>query len=347
MIRPTIDLRSDTVTRPTAAMYDAMRSAPLGDDVYGEDPTVNAFQEEMAALFGKEAGLFVPTGVLGNQLAIKALTQPGDEVIVEAESHIFNYETAAPSMMSAVQLHTIRGEGGVLDCSDVVEALRPEEYYYPRTSLVCLENTHNRYGGALYDLSAMHEVAEVCKARAIFLHLDGARIWNAHVATGISFEEYGRAVDTLCVCFSKGLGAPIGSMLLASRTVIDRAHRFRKIYGGGMRQTGLLAAAARHGFHEHLPLLRQDHERARRFAALLAPLASARVDPSSVQTNMVLIDFAESRHSPDNVIGTLREQGILIGRGRGATLRAVFHIDLRDEDVDTAAHVISTTLEQE
>ncbi len=337
-----IDLRSDTVTLPSAAMKRAMCDAPLGDDVYGEDPTVNRLQNEMAELFGKEAGLFVPTGVMSNQLAIKAWTSPGDEVIVEKESHIFNYETAAPSMMSAVQLHPVAGEQGMLASEGVAAAIRPDAYYYPRTALVCIENTHNRMGGTLHPIDAMHSLHAFCRENAIPLHLDGARIWNAHIATGTPFSEYGAAVESISICFSKGLGAPVGSMLLGPQDLITRAHKYRKIYGGGMRQAGMLAAAALHAVEHHLPLLTNDHRRARQFAEALSASSAFRIDRERVQTNMVLLDFSTSDIRATEAQARLHEAGIEIGMGMGDMLRAVFHLDLDDHALDRAITIFTT-----
>ncbi len=325
-------------------MYAAMLAAPVGDDVYGEDPTVNLLQKEMAALFGKEAGLFVPTGVLSNQLAIKAWTKPGDEVILEQESHIFNYETGAPAMMSSVQLRPVAGEEGVLAPGDVVDAIRPPDYYYPLSALVCIENTHNRCGGTLYPVASMRELHAVCSERGIPLHLDGARIWNAHAATGTPLAEFGSAVDSISICFSKGLGAPVGSMLLGPADMIERAHKYRKIFGGGMRQAGVLAAAALHGVREHIPLLSIDHARARHFAESLTSIRQAAIDLSRVQTNMVLIDFSQSAMTPDSAQKLLADRGLLIGMGMGTALRAVFHIDLTDDDVERAIEICTDVL---
>jgi threonine aldolase len=339
-----IDLRSDTVTRPTPGMYEAMVTAPVGDDVYGEDPSVNQLQHDMTELFGMEAGLFVPTGVMSNQLAIKAWTRAGDEVIVEEESHIFNYETAAPSMMSAVQLRTVRGALGILDPGHVVDAIRPTDYYYPKTALVCIENTHNRCGGTLYPIQAMRELSVVCRERNLPLHLDGARIWNAHIASGTPLAEFGGAVDSISICFSKGLGAPVGSMLLGPSELIARAHKYRKIFGGGMRQAGVLAAAAAYAVREHLALLNLDHLRAGRFAEALCDSAHVLVDRTRVQSNMVLLDFSASDLHPEAVRQSLREQGVLIGMGMGRTLRAVFHIGLSDADVDRAIDICTAIL---
>ena len=265
-------------------------------------------------------------------------------MIVEQESHIFNYETAAPAMMSSVQLRTVAGAQGVLDPDDVIDALRPSEYYYPRSALVCIENTHNRQGGTLYPTEAMHELSVVCRERAIPLHLDGARIWNAHIASGTPLSAYGAEVDSISICFSKGLGAPVGSMLLGPEEFISRAHKFRKIFGGGMRQAGVLAAAARYAVREHLSSLAIDHDRARRFASEMASCSSITVDVSRVQTNMVLLDFTDSTVRPEEMQEILRKRGLLIGMGMGAMLRAVFHRDLTDEDVELAVSLCTELL---
>ncbi|MBR9975753.1 MAG: aminotransferase class I/II-fold pyridoxal phosphate-dependent enzyme [Bacteroidetes bacterium] len=340
-----IDLRSDTVTLPTADMKRAMMLAPLGDDVYGEDPSVNLLQDQMAALFGKEAGLFVPTGVMSNQLAIKAWTQPGDEVIVEKESHIFNYETAAPSMMSAVQLHPVAGTLGVFHPGDVTSAVRPDAYYYPRSTLVCIENTHNRMGGTLYPVEAMRDLRTACHAHGMGLHLDGARIWNAHIASGTPLRDYGETVDSISICFSKGLGAPVGSMLLGTQMLITKAHKYRKIFGGGMRQAGMLAAAALHAVEHHLSLLAEDHARARSFAEALSGMQSFGIDRARVQSNMVLLDFAGGPMRATEAQRRLHAEGVEIGMGTGDSLRAVFHLDLDTDAVERAIEVCRTVLD--
>ncbi len=342
MISSFIDLRSDTVTRPSIEMKRAMCEAPLGDDVYGEDPSVNKLQEEMAGLFGKEAGLFVPTGVMSNQLAIKAWTAPGDEVIVERESHIFNYETAAPSMMSAVQLNPVVGEQGILHSEHVRAAIRPAAYYYPRTTMVCIENTHNRMGGTIHPIGGIQDLHAFCLEQQIPLHLDGARIWNAHIATGTPLKSYGEAVESISICFSKGLGAPVGSMLLGPKDVITRAHKYRKIFGGGMRQAGMLAAAAQYAVEHHLPLLAEDHRRAQVFTAALASCRDFRIQPEKTESNMVLLDFSASDIRAEAAQQRLRESGIEIGMGMGDMLRAVFHLDLDDEILDRAISIFTT-----
>ena len=337
-----IDLRSDTVTKPTGDMLQVMMSAEVGDDVYGEDPSVNALQESVAGMFGKEAGLFVPTGVLSNQLAIKAHTQPGDEVILDGESHIFQYETAAPSMMSAVQLNPIRSASWHLTSDEVRNAFRPSEYYYPRSRLVCIENTHNRSGGRIFPFEAMQSIADCCRESKIALHLDGARIWNAHVKTGITFADYGRLFDSISVCFSKGLGAPIGSMLLGSVDFIRVAHKFRKIFGGGMRQAGYLAAAAQFAVEKNVGRLETDHEHAAYFTEELSGCTTFSISREQVETNMVLMDFCSSSMTAGQAQAKLEDGGILIGKGAGNTLRAVFHLDITAQDVDDALQRIKT-----
>jgi threonine aldolase len=325
-------------------MLHAMVMAEVGDDVYGEDVTTNAFQEEVAALFGKEKGLFVPSGSMSNQLALKALTQPGDEVIVEKECHIFHYETAAPSILSGVQLHTVPGKFGVMQASDIAAAIRPDDYYFARTSLVCLENTHNRGGGTIYPIDVMREARSVAADNGLHLHLDGARIWNAHRKTGTDLRAYGGLADTVSVCFSKGLGAPVGSMLLGPGDIIEKAHRFRKILGGGMRQIGVLTAACKYALDNNLTLLDNDHANARMFAESLQGMDNFTVQLERVQTNMVFLDFSESSISSVQAQDILKAQGILTGQGGNNTVRVVFHIDIDELRTGRAIEIIRKEL---
>ena len=338
MIKP-VDLRSDTVTKPSPDMRQAMASADVGDDVYGEDPSVNALQAKAARMFGKEAGLFVPTGVMANQLAIKASTRAGDEIIVEYDSHIFQYETAAPSVLSNVQLHTLHGESGVLTVSAVERAVRPDTYYFPRTRMVCIENTHNRAGGTIYPLEEMRVLRKLTEQRGLHLHLDGARIWNAHIATGIPLEDYGSLVDSISVCFSKGLGAPIGSMLLGSSEMIEIAHKFRKVIGGGMRQAGILAAGADFAVENNLPLLRDDHRRAFAFASALTHFRKCAVNTAGVQTNIVNVDISPSGLDSDQAVRLLKASNVFVGQLDATHLRAVFHLDVSNDDLERAVSV--------
>ena len=336
---PVYDLRSDTVTKPTAAMLEAMLCAEVGDDVYGEDPTINALQERVAALFGKDAGLFVPSGSLSNQLAIKTHTEPGNEVICEAGAHVFYFETGAPAFISQVQMRTLHGSNGVLSAAQVEEAIRSDEYYYPRTALLCIENTHNKAGGRVFPLHAMEELRALTMRRGFALHLDGARIWNAQVASSASFADYGAQADSISVCFSKGLGAPVGSMLLGTRAFIERAHTFRKILGGGMRQAGILAAAANHALDHQLARLADDHANARRFAAALTDRASFHIDLEAVETNMVLLDFSLSPVSAADAVGRLEARGVRTGTSDARTMRVVFHLDVSAADTEAVISI--------
>ena len=334
-----IDLRSDTVTKPSREMRKAMYEAEVGDDVFGEDPTANRLQEKIADLFGKERALFVPSGVMGNQLCIKAQTEPGDEVILEADSHIFNYETTAPSLISAVQLFPLPGVRGTITASQIREAVRPRAYYMPRTALVCLENTHNHAGGTLFPLEEMKKVRTLADELGLGVHLDGARLWNASIASGVSFREYGQQANSVSVCFSKGLGAPVGSAVAGDATMIDRAHRYRKILGGGMRQVGILAAAALYALDHNIPRLKEDHEKARYLAEELSSLKSLTIELETVQTNIVLIDVQKTGVTADEVLKRLEESGVLLTPGTRTSVRAVTHLDLTQDQVKGAVGV--------
>lgn len=333
-----IDLRSDTVTRPTAAMRAAMAEAEVGDDVFGEDPTVHRLQERVAELVGKEAALFVPSGVMGNQLAIKVLTRPGDEVIVERNGHIFNYETGAPSVLSGVQLHVIDGERGVLRGEHVRHALRPGAYWDAPSRLVCLENTLNKAGGRVYPLSEMREVAEVAREYGLRMHLDGARLWNATSATGISEAEFAAPFDTVSVCLSKGLGAPIGSVLAGPADLISRARHFRKMFGGGMRQVGILAAAGLYAIEHERPRLHEDHEKGRKLAEAIAQLDDFSIDLESVETNIVIFDVRSG--SAEGVLEELASRNVLMVPFGPKTIRATTHRDISMEDIERTIETI-------
>ncbi len=322
-------------------MRKAMAEAPVGDDVFGEDPTVNLLQQRVAELLGKPSALFVPTGVMANQVAIKTQTQPGDEVIVEQDSHIFHYETAAPSMLSGVQLHVIQGHRGVLRAEQLAPSVRPPAYYMPRTALICLENTHNRAGGAIYPLDEIKRVRDFAKAVGIKMHLDGARLWNAWVATGIHPREYAQYFDSVSVCFSKGLGAPVGSALVGSEEFIQRARRFRKIFGGGMRQAGIIAAGALYALENHVVRLHEDHDKARVLAAEIAKNPRLTVDLASVQTNMVIIDIGRTGKSTTDALALLHSKRVLLTDASYTSLRAVTHMDVTMEQVKAAANILA------
>lgn len=329
-----IDLRSDTVTKPTEPMRKVMAAADVGDDVFAEDPSVNRLQEYVAHLFGKEAALFVPSGTMGNQICLALHSHAGDEAIVEGESHIFHYETGAPSLIARVQLHCVPSQKGEMNTSDVENAIRPSDYYFPRTAVICVENTHNRHGGtilSMQNIEALHTVAK--KANAAF-HCDGARIWNASAATGIKLSDYATYFDTLSVCCSKGLGAPAGSLVVGSRDHINAARKWRKMLGGGMRQAGVLGAAALFAIENHRELLPYDHANAKRFSGLLDESDCINV-VHNPETNIVL--FAVDKPT---FLDECKEQGLLISRGRPGLYRAVFHFQVSDSETKKAADII-------
>ncbi|MBI4417162.1 MAG: aminotransferase class I/II-fold pyridoxal phosphate-dependent enzyme [Ignavibacteriales bacterium] len=339
-----IDLRSDTVTRPSKAMREAMVAADVGDDVLGEDPTVNHLQEKMAELLGKEDALFTPSGVMANQIAIRCHTEPGDEVVVERHSHILNYETAAPSLISGVQLLPVEGKRGIFEVDQLRDVVRSSEYYMPRTSLICVENTHNMAGGAVIPLEAMAAVKAFADERRIRVHLDGARIWNAWVASGVHPRDYCRQADTVSVCFSKGLGAPAGSLLAGSRTIMAKARKTRKVLGGGMRQIGILAAAAFYAVEHNIERLNDDHEHARTFARILSERAGHALRCEPVDTNIVLIDIAPSGRTAADVRSRLADQGVLVIAAGTHMLRAVTHLDVARDEVRTAAEIFAKVM---
>ncbi len=329
-----IDMRSDTVTRPTAAMRQAMAAAEVGDDVFGDDPTVNRLQERTAALLGKEAALYVTSGTMGNQLAIRAQVNAGEQVIVEDGAHIYRYEGGAPAVLTGAQLTCVPAPGGILDWPRIEAALNPaDNVHCPPPRLVCLENTHNRAGGRVVPQDVVKAVAEGARARGLRLHLDGARLWHAHVATGLSLAELSAPFDTVTVCFSKALGAPVGSVLAGDRATIVRAHRFRKMLGGGMRQAGILAAACLHALDHHLVRLAEDHAAARRLAEGLDNPHLAVNHP--VDTNIVIVDVAGTGGDAA-LLAHLAAAGVLaVGFGPGR-VRLVPNLDTPSADVEAA-----------
>ncbi len=334
-----IDLRSDTVTKPTPEMRRVMMEAEVGDDVFGEDPTVNKLQNKIAEMFGKESALFVPSGVMGNQVCIKTHTQAGDEIIVEQDSHIVVYETAAPAALSGVMVKTIPGEKGVIKAEQIKKAIRPKAYYLPRTKLISLENTHGRSGGTIYPLEEMRLIRELAQNENIAMHLDGARLWNASVAAGISLQEYARCFDSLSICLSKGLGAPIGSVILGTREFVDRSKTYRKMFGGGMRQVGILAAAGIYALDHHIGRLKEDHEKAKFFAREIETLKAFSLDPGGVETNIVIADIAKEGMVQEKVLRELQDRGVLLTPERHNSIRAVTHMDVSIEDIRVAVEL--------
>ncbi len=335
-----IDLRSDTVTKPSNAMREAMANAEVGDDVYGEDPTANKLQETVASLLGKEKALFVPSGCMSNQLALKAHTDAGDEVIMEQDAHMFNYETAAPSVMSAVQVKTIPGIHGVFRAEQLPPHIRPTMYYLPKTKMICVENTHNRSGGTIFPLDEIKKISAFCKERNIIFHLDGARLWNASVATGISVKEYAQYFDSVSVCFSKGLGAPVGSAICGNADFIERVRKWRKVFGGGMRQSGIIAAGALYALQNNIERLKEDHEKATYFAQEVSRIPQLSIDMESVQTNIVIVDVTKTGKPPADIIALFKESGVLISQGTFTSVRAVFHLDVSMQQMKFAVEKI-------
>lgn len=336
MARKLIDLRSDTVTRPTPEMRRAMAEADVGDDVFGEDPTVNELQERCAELLGHEAGLFVPSGSMGNEIAIAVHTQPGDEVIAEADSHVVNYELSAMATIAGVLPRALPSERGWLTLEQIQQAVRPPVYYVARTGLIVLENTHNMKGGTIYPQSEIEKILALAQERKIPVHLDGARIFNAAVALGVPVRTLTQGFDSVMFCFSKGLGAPIGSMLVGSREFIEEARVVRKRLGGGMRQVGILAAACLYALEHHVERLAEDHEHARMLAQALAELPGVTVIPP--ETNIVIFEL--STMTAAEFTQKLSEQGVLAIAVSERKVRIVTHLDVSRKDVEQAISAI-------
>lgn len=335
----TVDLRSDTVTQPSPEMRAAMASAKVGDDVFGEDPTVNELQEAVARMFDKEAGLFVPSGTMGNQLAVKTHTQPGNEIILEADAHIFKYEAGAAGMLSGVITKILPGVNGVLTAEQIERSVNHlDDIHAAPTGLIALENTHNRAGGTIYPLEEIKKISEMAHRRRIPLHLDGARIMNACVAANIKPMEYGKCFDSISICLSKGLGAPVGSVLTGTKAFIDKARYYRKAYGGGMRQVGILAAAGLYALRHHMDKLGEDHQKARKLAEAVAAIKAFSIDLSTVQTNIVI--FSVKNGTSYDVIDQLKSQGILAIPFSDVKIRFVTHLDVSMEDIDHTIRIL-------
>ncbi len=325
----TIDLRSDTVTKPTKAMLEAMFSAEVGDDVFVEDPTINKLEEKCAALFGMQAGLFCSSGTQTNQVAIKLHTQPGDEVICDANAHIYYYEGGGIAFNAGCSTKLLNGERGKFSAQDVVNAIRADNVHFPRTSLVAVENTHNRGGGSIYDFSELEKIAAVCRDNKLAFHLDGARIFNAIVETDKSAKDFGRIFDTISVCLSKGLGAPVGSVLLGTQEHIYKARRIRKVFGGGMRQAGYLAAAGIYALDNNINRLKEDHARARKLADILKSLPYV-VEVMYPETNIIYFRLSDSFMGAD-FQQKLSENNIKVISLDNQVIRMVTHLDFDDE----------------
>ena len=327
-----IDLRSDTVTRPTPAMRRAMAEAEVGDDVLGDDPTVAALERRTAQILGKETAVYMPSGTMTNQVAVRTWTEPGDEIIIEAGAHTYFFESGGPAALSGVMCRLIQGERGLFTADQVRAVLRPANEHFPRTRLLCVENTHNRGGGTVWPIRQVAEVAAVAREAGLRVHLDGARLWNASVAAGVPEKDYAAHFDSVSVCFSKGLGAPVGSALAGTREFIARARRFRKMFGGGMRQAGIIAAGALYALEHHRERLAEDHANARRLAEGLAGLAGIEIDPATVETNIVV--FLVKGMPAPRLIERMGKVGVLMLARDSTSIRAVTNLDVTRAQIE-------------
>jgi threonine aldolase len=333
-----IDLRSDTVTKPSPEMRKAMYEAEVGDDVFKEDPTVNKLEEYVADLLGKEAALYVPSGVMGNQISLNILTEPGDEVICDREAHIFNYESASPARLSGIQIYPLDGKLGILTAEQVEPYIRTTAYHMPRTKVIEVENTHNRAGGTIWPMENIISLKNLAKKHNLYYHLDGARIWNACVESGLTPKDYAEHFDSVSCCFSKGLGAPVGSAIAGSKDFIKEAYRIRKAWGGGMRQVGILAAGALYAVQNNRQRLQEDHWRAKHFAKRINANPNLEINMAAVQTNILL--FRPLNMSPEEGLKRCREKGLILTPGTINSIRAVTHLNVIDADIENAANIL-------
>ena len=347
MSKKIADLRSDTLTKPSEEMRRFMSEAVVGDDVYGEDPTVNSLEEQVAELFGHEAALFCPTGSLANQLAIRMLVAPGEELLTETNSHIVRAELGAGAAFSGITTRTWLSPRGELKADDALNIAKPDSGpYLVSTKAIAVENTHNFGGGTIQSIVEIKKLHQECQTLGISMHLDGARIWNAHIATGVALKEYGKYFDTLSVCLSKGLGAPIGSLMISTSDRISKARQWRKRYGGGMRQVGIMAAAGHYALENNLKLLKTDHVRAKVIAEAIASVAPSVIDPKTVETNIVGLDLSSMKITAFELAAQLKEHGILTGPLGSKYLRLVTHYDLDESDINLVKQVLPEVLKR-
>jgi threonine aldolase len=337
----TVDLRSDTMTRPTPAMLRAMAEAEVGDDVWREDPTTKRLEAAVAERFGHEAALFVPSGTMGNQICLRLAARPGTECLANEDNHILWYESGAAPLLSGIQFHAVAGERGRLDPAAARARVRPAEYGVPTTALA-VEQSHNRGGGAVQPLAELDELRDLADGAGLHLHCDGARIWNASVASGVPLERYGAVFHSLSVCFSKGLAAPVGSAVVGDRDFVERARRVRQLLGGGMRQSGVLAAAALVAVDQMVDRLAVDHANARRTADTVAAAVPGSTDPALVETNMVLLSAPAFGTDGSDLVKRLAGAGVLASATGPDQVRLVFHYEVGDDDADRAAQSIAT-----
>jgi threonine aldolase len=341
MPEKTADFRSDTITRPTPAMRAAMAAAKVGDDVFGDDPTVIELQERLAAMLGKEAALFVPSGTMSNLIGVRLHCRPGDALICEAQSHVHYYEQGGYAQLNGVAAWPLHGKQGVLTLEQLEGVPRDDDPHFPRVTLLCLENTHNRGGGKIQPHETIAEQCEWAHALGMRTHLDGARLWNAAVASGIPLAQWSKHFDTVNVCFSKGLGAPVGSALAGPADLIREAVRHRKVVGGGMRQVGIIAAAALYALENHMDRLAEDHANARKLADGLRQIPGVRMDPEPPDTNLVYFHLAPGPLSSVEMVARLARRGVLMHETGPYTVRAVTHLDVDAEDVQRAIEAVA------
>lgn len=342
-----IDLRSDTVTKPSSGMREAMMSAPVGDDVYSDDPTVNSLEERIAELLGAEAALFAPSGSLANQLAMRLLVKPGEEIICDSQAHVVRAELGAAAVFSGITSRTWQADRGLLRADDALNIVRPDGGpYLVSTTAIAVENTHNFGGGTIQPIEEIVKLRTQSRALGLAMHLDGARLWNAHVATGISLKDYGRNFDTVSVCLSKGLGAPVGSVLASSKERIASARIWRKRYGGGMRQVGILAAAGHYALDHNLARLADDHARAKKIAQACHAAVPSTIDPSHVDTNIVALNLTNTTLTAAALNDQLKAQGIAASALGPKFLRLVTHLDITDADIEKICQVLPELLKR-
>lgn len=339
-----IDLRSDTVTRPTAGMRAAIAVAEVGDDMYGEDPTVNRLERRVAELFGKEAAVYACSGTQSNQMGLRAHCLPGDEILIEDQAHIFNFEQGAPAVLSGITCRHVRGRRGMFDVEDMQDLIRKNDQHSTRTRLVCLENTTNMGGGHVWPAEQWTRVADWAHRNGLIVHVDGARFFNAVVAAKTSPARLAEVADTVSICFSKGLGAPMGSMLIGSKEVIAKARRARKLFGGALRQSGMMAAAAEYALDHHVERLADDHAHAKLLAELLAPLPGVSVDPTAIETNIVFIHLDPAIIVPAELSSRLKQAGVLMNPAGKHRVRACTHLDVDEAAIRKAAQVFEECL---
>lgn len=339
-----IDLRSDTVTQPSPGMRRAMAEAIVGDDVLGDDPTVTKLEMATADLLGKEAAVFVPSGTMSNQIALYTIGQRGDELLCETGCHIVNYEAGAPAALAGLLVHLLDGERGVLAPETIAKNIRPIDIHCPKTSIVALENTNNRAGGTIYPLDTIQAIEKVARDNNLWMHLDGARLWNAHIAAKVALDKYAACFDSVSICFSKGLGAPVGSILLGDKQFIEKARRTRKLFGGGMRQSGVLAAAALYALENNLLRLAVDHTNAKNLAVGMNQLDGITIDSESVETNIIIADIAPDLMTADQFQDKLEQAGVHCFSIAPQRVRLVTHLDVSAEQCQTALEIIKKVI---